>query len=159
MRVVLGSEVLVTVAVLSWVAYVVAERPTAAMIGWGIAAVLHSALVWVFTLWNRRGIWAPLGESTRAYLALAFERANRDRRAAKFVIWLVILEVVAVATVVAWAPRPVSAGSWLLPAAVVLSALGWAIRRLLRCGRELADLRSVARELGFDADPNADGVR
>ena len=159
MRVVLGTEVLMTVAVLSWVAYVVAQRPTAIMIIWGIAALLHSALVWAFALWNRRGIWAPLGESTRDYLALAFERASRDRLAARFVIGLVTVEVVAVATFLVLSHRPVSGGSWLVPAAVVLSALGWAIRRLLRTDRELAGLRSVARELGFDADSNAVGLR
>jgi hypothetical protein len=158
MRIVLGSEVLVTVAVLGWVGYVVAARPTATMIGWGIAALLHSVLVWAFALWNRRGIWAPLGESTRDYLAVAFERASRDRRAAQFVVWLVTLEVVAIATFVALRHRPVSGGSWLVPAAVVVSALGWAIFRLLRSDRELAALRSVARELGFDRAPNAAGL-
>jgi hypothetical protein len=159
MRVVLGSEVAVTVGVLTWVGYVVSARPTATMIGWGVAALLHSALVWGFALWNRRGMWAPLGESTRDYLALALERASRDRRAAQFVIWLVALEVLAVATFLVLSHRPVSGGWWLVPAAVVVSALGWAILRVLRSERELDGLRSVARELGFDADPNGIGLR
>jgi hypothetical protein len=155
MRILLGVEIVLTVGVLGWVGYLVAERPTPAMIGWGIAALVHSALIWGFAMWNRRGVWAPLGESTREYLALALERARREARAARFVIGLVSIEALAVAAYVL-SVRPRATGwSWLVPAAVIGSALGWAIHRLIHSGRNIARLRSAGRELGLDVGPDS----
>ena len=155
MRILLGGEIILTVGVLGWVGYLVAERPTPTMIGWGIAALVHSGLVWGFAMWNRRGVWAPLGESTREYLALALERARREAQAARFVIGLMSIETLAVIGYVR-SVRPLATGwSWLVPAAVIVSALGWAIHRLVHSGRNIARLRSTARELGLDLSPDS----
>lgn len=133
MRLTLGGEVVATLAMLGLAAWVLLEEPGPARLGWGIAAVLHTAVVWGFVLWNRRGIWSPLGESVIDYLAIARTRLERRRRTAAFVIGLVAVEVVALAAWAAASGRAAETGglarlwSW-LPAAVVTGiAIVWAV--------------------------------
>lgn len=130
LRLVFVGEVVVTLLTLAVVWWVLVLERGAATIGWAVAAVLHTGIVWTFTLWNRAGIWRPLGETTIDYLRLARERLRRQRRSARFTLWLVGIEV---AALVAWlgiesgsdrAPR--SAGIWFPAAVVTATAIGWA---------------------------------
>ena len=93
LRLVVVTEVLVTLAVIGVVWWVLAAERQAVRLGWVVAAVLHTAIVWTFVLWNRRGIWRPLGQSTAGYLRLAIERLHRQRLSADFVLGLVGLEL------------------------------------------------------------------
>ena len=137
---------LVTVGVL-WV--VLAERTTAALV-WGAAAALHSAVVWTFTLWNRRGVWRPLSQAVGDYLALALARCEREAHAARFGFWLVVGESGAVLSWVLASPRAEPAGPgwwWIPPAGVTAAVVGWTVWFRRRATRQAEQLRQLARQL------------
>jgi hypothetical protein len=150
------SEIVVTVGVLGMLAAVVAAERTAVAVWLSAAAVVHSALVWGFSIWNRWGIWRPLGESTRQYLALAMERCVRQRRSAWFVISLVSVEAV----LAAWflsnrtsEPSVRVPGWWVAPLMVIVGALSWAVWAVRRANQTLARLRAVEQTLGYPEGP------
>jgi hypothetical protein len=152
-RVMFAAEVLITVVVLAAVAWTVAVERTVAAFGLGIAAVAHSAIIWAFSLWNRAGVWRPLGESTRDYLAVARERCWRERRGSAFVIGLLLVEG---ALVMAWllsaesVVAPVRrSGWWIPPGAVFVGAFVWAVWVRRRAEAKLVRLGAAERSLGF----------
>ncbi|WP_444943133.1 hypothetical protein ACJJIK_14200 [Microbulbifer sp. ZKSA006] len=51
------------------------------------------ALAMVFSVINRRGLWAPLEESTKAYIELGLLRLKRKRREIYFGWFLLLLQV------------------------------------------------------------------
>jgi len=151
---VVAVEVLVTVGILGSLAWWAVGTGTRAAAAFGAAALAHSVVVWAFTLWNRAGVWRPLGATTRAYLAVAKERCRRERRAARFVLGLLAIEAV---PILWWVLRDDQApdreggvAALLLPGAVVLVAVVWAIRTEIRA-RRLADrLAQVDRVLALE---------
>ena len=104
MRRVVVLEVLVTVVMLGLTVVAVTWEIRDRV--WLLLALLHSAVVWAFALWNRRGTWVPLGVSTRDYLALAIVRCRRGIRSARFAAILVAVELAAVAVFLVRAGRP-----------------------------------------------------
>lgn len=154
LQVVLIGEIVLTVSILAAVAVVVASHRTATALGLGAAALGHSALIWAFTIWNRRGTWRPLAESTRAYLQLARERCLRERRSALFVIWLVAVEALALLAWVWSGDRPGLGAApvlqWASPVAAFSGAIGWAIWLDARARTELARVSEIATALGID---------
>lgn len=152
MRVGVGIEIVLTVAVLAVVWWVVTAERGVSLIGWAVAAGLHSVLVWGFTLWNRIGIWKPLGRSTVDYLRLTRERLRRQRRSGTFTLWLVGVEAVALAGWFFLERRSELKWSWTwVPAVTVTgSAIVWALWVRRRSDRELARLDRV--EAGLAAE-------
>jgi hypothetical protein len=152
-RVMLATEVLITVVVLGAVAWTVVVERTAVALGFGLAALVHSGVIWGFSLWNRAGVWRPLGESTREYLALARERCRRERRAANFVFGLLLTEGVLLGAWLGYAQSidaPVRRGGWWIPpAAVFVGAFVWAFWVRRRAEARLIRLVGVERSLGF----------
>jgi hypothetical protein len=151
MRVSLVGEVLVTVTTIAVVWWVLRLERGAATVGWAVAAGLHTVVVWGFSIWNRNGIWRPLGASTRDYFRLAQERLRRQRRSAEFALGLVLVEV---AALVAWvgldssperSPRP--AWNWLPAVVVTTVTIGWAGWYRRRAVRRLARLRGLEAQL------------
>lgn len=112
---------------------------------WVIAAV--------FAYGNRRGAWRAAGESTRAYLEIALDRARRRRRTARFVVWLLAAEVVAFLALLAWRATisPLATGTVFgalaLLAALSAVYLAWSIWTRRRAGREIETLSRVLEEL------------
>ena len=93
--------------------------------------------VWTFVLWNRRGIWRPLGESTEAFLRLARLRCLRKLQAIRFSVALIVAQLLAVAVWVWWGPQQSPLAPSLsvraIPAIVVVLfvvALTWSRRRV-----------------------------
>ncbi len=151
MQLMVLAEILVTVVTIGVVWWVLRAERGVVVLGWAVAAGLHTAVVWAFALWNRRGIWRPLGESTAAYLRLAQERLRRQRRSAEFALGLVAIEAGAL---VVWlgldstpgrAPR--SIWSWLPPALVTASAIGGAAWFRARAVRRLVRLAALESQL------------
>ena len=85
-------ELAITVAVFVLLAQLVPPGKGSISVFWGLA-VLHTAAVWGFTLWNRRGLWRPLGQDTTSFLHLVRKRAARRLAAAKFALALILVEV------------------------------------------------------------------
>lgn len=148
LRLTLLLEIAVTLAVMVPVA-LLASRPGVLATGWAVAAAAHTLVVWLFSLWNRRRIWRPLGDTPAVYLALLRQRLVRRREAARFTLGLVGAEVAALAAVAAWpkaGPGP-SAAVWVAAAAVTGGAMAWAVGSHRRAVRELARLDRLEREL------------
>lgn len=155
MRWIVGFEVVVTAVVLLATAWTVRNlTPLAAGAILGVA-LLHSAVIWGFTLRNRAGVWSPLGQTMRDYLVLARERCGRERRAARFTLWLLAVEGVLLAV---WllvrdpaVRRPPPFALWWVPSAVVVAgAVIWAIWVDRRARRRLVRLDHAAVQLGVD---------
>jgi hypothetical protein len=98
------GEVLLTLAVFAGVAVGIggpSDKRTS--IAWALATI-HTAVVWGFVIWNRRGLWQPNAVDTGAYLALARRRALRRLDTARFTIGLVYAEATVGALVLAMLP-------------------------------------------------------
>ncbi|MCC7134758.1 MAG: hypothetical protein IT352_19015 [Gemmatimonadales bacterium] len=147
-------EVIVTVGILGGLAWWVVATGTRAAMALGAAAVAHSAAVWAFSVWNRAGVWRPLGETTLAYLALAKERCRRERRAARFVLGLLAVEAIPIIWWVMRDDRLADREGWLtaflVPGAVVVFAVAWAIRTEVQARRLATRLAQVDRVLALN---------
>lgn len=123
--------------------------------GWMLAVV-----IWLLTLgaggfsfWNRRGIWRPSADTPAAFLDLARRRCQRRLAAARFALYLLLLEVLLFIPWFAWllqarpqALRPerfVYAGLVIFVAVVSIAGYRWWVWRQLRqvevLERELED--------------------
>jgi hypothetical protein len=150
MRISVVGEVALSLAAVVLIWWIGVERGAAAL-GWAIAAGLHTAVVWAFSIWNRIGIWRPLGRATVDYLRLTQERCRRQRRSATFALWLVGVEVLALMAwlgVLAAEGRAARlSGRWVPAAVVMATAAGWAVWYRARTARRLARLEALDTQL------------
>jgi hypothetical protein len=105
--------------------------------------------LWVFTFAyrNRRGIWAPAGETSRAFLDLSLERCRRRLRSLRFGWGMLAVEAAGLAAWIAARMTERAFACGLLAALVALMGLVLAgLARRTR--RELAELEAVARAVG-----------
>lgn len=108
--------------------------------------------LWVFGIWNVRGTWQPLGESTEAYIGLTRLRCDRRLNALWYAGVVTVLQIVAV---LAWSQSPGSSGgaptlpdiALLLPSAVVATVAVSIVVSRRRIRRELAELDALSLEL------------
>lgn len=131
-------------------------RPDPFTAAW-IAIVLPLAVAKLaFGLWNRRGTWRGVGESTRAFVALSILRARAKLRLAAGVSAFVAVEVLAAGgmLVYAWFTERGGPGRLLLVGVLVMALavaiLAWGRWYGRRAGRELAELRELEAQLGED---------
>lgn len=115
-------EIALCAALLAWVWNSSLEQPRA--IGTvGIAGtVVLIAVALAFSLWNRRGIWAPATESTLTFVELSLERQRRNLVALRFGPWFLAGELAFLIPWSVWAllARPAELWRWLF-------AFGWMI--------------------------------
>ena len=116
-----------------------------------VAIVAMIVLVWSFALWNRRGSWRPLGESTAEYIRLSRVRARAGRRTVRFTRVVLVL---ALAGYVPWFAVRLRDGAlvsaewwrWTLLAATYAVYLGWCSWYGRRLDREIEMLREIESE-------------
>jgi hypothetical protein len=77
-------EAILTVAVITWVWARLPDDTSYARV-WRIGAMVFSAAVWAYCLWNRRHSWRPYGADTAAFLKLSRERLEAGRRSVRVV--------------------------------------------------------------------------
>ena len=53
-------------------------------------------------IWSRRGLWAPLGDSTAEYVRITKERCLRQRKMVRLVVAMAVLEIATVVAQLAW---------------------------------------------------------
>ncbi len=80
LRMILVSEIILTVIMVAMSFTIVARYNAAGTLRVGAMVLLYTAAVWAFTLWNRRGVWRPYGETTAEFVQLLRVRAEFDRR-------------------------------------------------------------------------------
>lgn len=158
MRLALMGEVVLTFAALGFVAWIVVAEREVSRWGWVTAVLLHTVTVWAFALWNRRGVWSPLGETVADYLVVARERLERRRLASNFVVALVAMEMVALGI---WAAavsearadgdsRPFRPWFWVPALGITAVAFGWAAWERRRIAVESTRLEQARRSLTED---------
>lgn len=138
-----GELALTVVAVvgLAWVWHRVPGPRTAVITA---AALVHTAIVWGWALWNRSGHWKPVADTLRD--AVRVRRAHYRRRLAtyRFVLWLSAIEGALLALVLAMTsvnPVPI-----LLTLLFLAGAVAWTVRDGKRLRRELEALDRFATE-------------
>jgi len=118
-----------------------------------VAAILVA--VWAFAVWNRRGTWRPLGETTESFLRLARLRCRRKIQAVRFGAEVMLAQLVAVAAWRVWGPQraPFAPTEMLavLPAVVVVTFTVWLALARRRAARELAELDRLHAQLSDEA--------
>lgn len=137
-------------AMLAWIWKESMEQPRAiGTAGFAGTAVLI-AVVLAFSLWNRRGIWAPATESTLTFVELSLERQRRNLVALRFCPWFLALELAFLIPWSVWAllARPAEPWRWLFACGwiVGMSTLllvwwAWYKRRTLQKTAEWEELR------------------
>lgn len=137
-------------ALLAWIGKASLEQPRAiGTVGFAGTAVLV-VLALAFSLWNRRGIWAPASESTITFVELSLERQRRKLVALRFGPWLLAVELAFLVPWSVWAllSRPAEPWRWLFAfgwmigmSALLLAWSAWYRRRTLRETAEWEELR------------------
>ena len=117
-----------------------------------VAAMLVAT--WAFALWNRRGTWRPLGETTESFLRLARLRSRRKIQAIRFGAEVMIAQLVAVVAWRVWSPQhaPFAPTEMLavLPAIVVVIFTAWLALSRRRAVLELAELDRLHAQLSVE---------
>lgn len=108
------------------------------------AAVVHSAVIWGYALWNRSGHWTAGADTLRD--AVRVRRAHYRRRLAayRFVLWLSATEGALLALVLVLART--NPGPILLTLLFLVGAVAWTIWDGKRLRRELGALDRFAGE-------------
>lgn len=139
-------------AMLAWIWKESMDHPRAVgIVGFAGTAVLI-AVALVFSLWSRRGIWAPATESTLTFVELSLERQRRKLVALRFCLWFLALELAFLIPWSVWAllAKPSEPWRWLFAfgwmggfSILLLAWWAWYRRKTLRETAEWEELRRV----------------
>lgn len=156
LRLILASEIAITIVMLAASFAIVARYNTAGTVRVGAMVLLYTAAVWAFTLWNRRGVWRPYGETTADFVQLLRVRAQRRIRSARFSQLVIGLAIILVGREVEAVWRAGSAsvwerGVWLVFAVYSVVVIGWSIWYERGARREVRELAEFERQLGAEA--------
>lgn len=148
-------DVVVSVLFAAVAGYAVLQFPSAwtRLFAVDVAAMLLAT--WAFAVWNRRGTWQPLGETTESFLRLARLRCRRKIQAVRFGAEVTIAQLIAVAAWRVWGPQQAPFAPTelfeVLPAVVVVVFIVWLSVSRRRASRELAELDRLHAQLTADA--------
>jgi hypothetical protein len=149
------TDVVVSVLFVGVAGYALVRFPSAwtRLFAVDVAAMLVAT--WVFAVWNRRGTWRPLGETTESFLRLARLRCRRKIQAVRFGVEVMIAQLVAVTAWRVWGPQQApfvpTETLAILPVVVVVAITGWLALSRRRAARELAELERLHAQLSVDA--------
>ena len=149
-RVVLALEIALSLGA-AWYAWFAYSEPGGGGKSTAFFTVFITLVVWSFALWNRRGSWRPLGESTSDFLRVCRARTIEARRAIVFVrITLLIAVAVYTPPFVSRLSRGAIDGvqwwRWGVFPLYVAAFYAWTLwerRRVLREGNALDELESA----------------
>jgi hypothetical protein len=152
MRWSLAMEVIMSLLAVAATALTVRNYPGAWSRFLAIDTGVMLVALWTFGIWNTRGTWQPLGQTTEAFLSLARLRCARRLRALWYAALVTALQVVGVTL---WSRTPgASEGAPALPAyalvapvAVVLTVIVSIVTARRRIRRELEELDALAADL------------
>lgn len=151
LRLILAGEIVLTLVILVVSGAAIIRNAGAGALRVGAMVVLYTAAVWAFTLWNRRGIWAPYGETTADFVALLRVRAQRRIRTAWFsqIVITVAALLLSREMQAAWRAGEVSLVDWVwiyfgvYTAAVIV----WSVWYRRQARREMRELDALLRDL------------
>lgn len=153
MRLATLYDVITLAGVVALAAWVWNARPDPYAAAW-IAIVIPLAVAsLVFNLWNRRGAWRAVSQSTRAFVDLSIRRATAKARLANMLRAFIAFELLAAAGLLSFARvtdraplgRLVLVGATV--AALATAVLAWARWYARRARAELAELEALRGQL------------
>jgi hypothetical protein len=151
LRLIVVGEIALTVAMLVASGAVIVRNAGASAVRVGLMVVLYTAAVWAFTLWNRRGVWSPYGETTADFVGLLRVRAQRRIRSAWFSQIVISVAVILVAREIeaAWRAGEITVVDWVWIAlgAYSLAVILWSTWYRLQAQREIRQLDALAQDL------------
>ena len=151
LRIIVAGEIVLTLSMLVASGAVIVRNAGASAVRTGAMVLLYTAAIWAFTLWNRRGIWSPYGESTADFVALLRLRAQRRIRTAWFCISVISLAAIVMSREIAasWRVGTTTLADWVWIAlgAYSLSVILWSLAYWRHARREIRDLDVLSREL------------
>lgn len=159
LRLLLLSELAITVATLWLVAHTLLRSADGPSLLWAASVLLLLVVVWIFALINRRGTWYPAAETIFAYLTLARLRCRRKLNAVRFTWVMLGLTAPVNLVLLTWRWRPPEAPSpelllaWALTSVVYAVFIGWSVWYGKRTRRELTQVERALAELGEEEDP------
>lgn len=143
-------------ATLAWIWKESLDQPRAVgIVGFAGTAILF-AVALGFSLWNRRGTWAPASESTLTFVELSLERQRRKLIALRFGLRLLAVELAFLIPWSVWTllSRHAEPSRWLFAfgwmigmSALLLAWSAWYKKRTLR---EAAEWEELWRVLGAE---------
>jgi hypothetical protein len=109
------------------------------------AALIHTAVIWAYAVWNRRGQWNPVAVTLRD--AVMVRRAHYRRRLAayRFVVWLAAIEAILLLVLLAW--PDINRWPVFFTLLFLAGAVAWTVFDSGRLRRELGALDEFAREI------------
>lgn len=151
LQLILAGEVVLTLLMLGASGAVIMRQGGAGALRVGAMVLLYTAAIWAFTLWNRRGVWAPYGETTLDFLALLRVRAQRRIQSAWFSQIVICLAMVVMAREIAAAWREGEVRSvdwvWIGLSAYSVAVIVWGVWTWRRARREIRDLDALEQGL------------
>ena len=145
------SETALTALVGTGAAYALMRFPGAWTRLLAVNVALMVIATWTFAIWNRRGLWRPLGETTDSFLRLARLRCRRKLQALRFAVVLLIVQLLFVGV---WravgpgdAPFARTEATAALPIAVVVVYVVALVRLRRRVTEEMAELDRLDAQL------------
>ena len=145
LRLTLAGEIALTVVSLVTLVVVWRRVPstrTALIIA---ATLIHTAVIWAYAVWNRRGQWNPVAVTVRD--AVRVRRAHYRRRLAayRFVVWLAAVE--GTLLVLLLLLPDIAAAPVVFTLLFLAGAVAWTMFDSTRLTRELRTLDEFAREV------------
>lgn len=151
LRLILAGEIVLTLVILVVSGAAIIRHGGAGALRVGTMVLLYTAAIWAFTLWNRRGVWTPYGETTADFVALLRVRAQRRIRSAWFSQIVICLAAVLMAREIAAAWRVGEVRSvdwvWIGLSAYSVAVIVWGVWTWRRARREIRDLDALTQEL------------
>ena len=146
-----AMDAVVSVVFAGAAAYALLRFPSAWTRLFAIDVAAMLVATWAFALWNRRGAWRPLGETTESFLQLARLRCRRKIQAIRFGADVLIAQVIAVAAWRVWGPQHAPFArtelTTALPVIVVVLFTVWLALSRRRVAQELAELDRLHAQL------------
>lgn len=139
-------EAALLVGLLIWTLVALQRRPSGIEIVLWVNAWTLATVVLIYALWNRRGLWRPLGESTPRFLEHWRDRCRRGLRTVTFVRAVVAFEVAFLLTLLVVSGRG-RFGSFLVAGGIALAYQTWSVLFEKSCQRELARIGEFEAEL------------
>jgi hypothetical protein len=102
MRLNLALELMSSVSFLIISLYVSWHNPTPQKIVLAVAVWVFTFLLQGFSIWNQRGLWGPVSQDNRVFLALSLQRCQAVLRAIKFCLSFICVQLVFVVMWLSW---------------------------------------------------------
>jgi hypothetical protein len=155
LRLILVSEILLTIVVLGLAAAALPRMTASGALRASIVVLLYTGGVWAFALWNRRGVWQSYGKSLTDCISLLRLRAERRVRSAWFCVVVIAAATLVMRRQITSAFKSGIVGEWeqwvwFAFGVYSIILVAWSAWYLGRARKELRELEVVERSMTME---------